>query len=313
MNGMRGTGSDRPWVGTRRAMARRAVGIGIGTSAAAVAVVSCGAPESGGMKTAESASITFMNRGGREAFAVHDKVVAAFMEKMPNIRVTTEPVIEGSWTAKLTTAIAGGTAPDTVMCAFGDFLPYCKRGDMLELESYLAKDREVKTADWFPLALDSMKYKGKIFNMPYNGGTYALFYNKELFDTAKVKYPDDTWTWDRYMEAAAQLTRDAKGTPGNGAGYDGNNVAVYGADNIQNEPSWIYWVWANGGDIYTANNREVNFRDAKVLDAIQSIADNHRRRLWPSVLVKDAATVGFRNANVAMTTWGHWNVARVRT
>jgi hypothetical protein len=26
------------------------------------------------------ATITFMNRGGRETFAVHDKVVAAFME-----------------------------------------------------------------------------------------------------------------------------------------------------------------------------------------------------------------------------------------
>ena len=303
----------RNW--SQQGASRRSLGAAVAAGAvsgAAFAMVGCG-PENNATKTAESATISFMNRGGREAFVVHDKVIAAFVEKAPNIRVNVEPVIEGTWIAKLTTAIAAGTPPDTVMCAFGDFLPYCKRGDLLELEAFLAKDKEVKTADWFPLALDSMKYKGKLYNMPYNGGTYALFYNRELFDKAKVKYPDDTWTWDRYVEAAGQLATDVKGISAVGAGYDGNNVAVYGADNVQNEPSWIYWVWANGADIYTANNREVNFRDAKVLDAIQAIADLHRRRLWASALVKDTATIGFRSANVAMTTWGHWNVARVRT
>jgi maltose-binding protein MalE len=162
---------------TRRAIVKWALSAGSAVGAALLGA--CGAP--GGdtaSKSAAPVSLTFMNRGGREAFAVHDKVVAAFVEKTPNVKVTTEPVVEGTWNAKLTTLIAGNTAPDTVMCAFGDFLPFCKRGDLVELDSFLGKDKEVKTADWFPLALDSMRYKGKIFNMPYNGGTYAVFYNR---------------------------------------------------------------------------------------------------------------------------------------
>lgn len=298
---------------------RRAAIAGAGQLLVAGLLAACGAGTTGGQpeqpaqRTAAPASITFMNRGGREAFAVHDKVVAAFMEKNPTIKVSTEPVVEGSWSAKLTTLLASGTAPDTVMCAFGDFLSFCKRGDLVELESYLAKDREVRSADWIPLALESMKYKGKIFNMPYNGGTYALFFNKEIFDKAKTKYPDDTWTWDKYIEVATQLTTDAKGVHAHEAGFDGYNVVTYGSHNIQSDPSWWYWVWTNGAEVFASSNKEANFKDAKVLDAIQWIADTHKRRIWPSVLVKDATTVGIRTGNAAMATWGHWQVARVRT
>jgi multiple sugar transport system substrate-binding protein len=302
-------GKVEPIQPTRRGVLRWS-----GAAIAGVLLAACGAQSAGEpRKTAESATLSFMNRGGREAFAVHDKVVAAFTAKTPAIKVNVEPVVEGSWSAKLTTSLAAGTPPDTVMCAFGDFLPFCKRGDLMELEQFLAKDRDVRPADWFPLALDSMKYKGKIFNMPYNGGTYALFYNKELFDRTKIKYPDDTWTWDKYIEAATQLTTDSKGVHASEAGFDGNNVALYGAHNVQSDPSWWYWIWTYGSDLYTNGNREANFRDPKVLDAIQWIADTHKKRIWPSVLVKDASPAGLRSANAAMTTWGHWQVARVRT
>jgi multiple sugar transport system substrate-binding protein len=277
-------------------------------------LASCGLQRDGDAgRTAPTAAITFMNRGGREAFAVHDKVVAAFMERTPNVKVTVEPVVEGSWTAKLTTQIAGGTAPDTVMCAFGDFLPFCKRGDLLEMGNLLAKEREVRAGDWFPLALESMKYKGRIFNMPYNGGTYALFYNKEIFDQARVRYPDDSWTWEKYVEAAAQLASDSSGRSANQAGFDGNSVSRYGAHNIQGDPSWWYWIWTYGSDLFTNGNKEANFRDAKALDALQWIADTHKKRVWPSALFRDPSPVGFRSGNIAMTTWGHWQVARVRT
>jgi multiple sugar transport system substrate-binding protein len=254
-----------------------------------------------------------MNRGGPEAFAVHDKVAAAFMETQPNIKVTVEPAVDVGYDVKLTTQLASGTAPDTVMMAFGSFLQFAKRGDILELEKLLAKDHEVHPADWYPLALESMKYKGKIFNMPYNGGTYALFYSKDIFDQRRIKYPDDTWTWEKYVEVATQIATDIKGTHANEAGFDGNNVSVYGAHNIQNDPSWWYWIWTYGSDLYTKNNTEANLNDPQALDAIQWIADMHKRRIWPSVLVQDPGPVSIRTANAAMTTWGHWQVARVRT
>lgn len=298
----------RPQTATRRLLLART-----GAAAAAGLLAACGPRTGGGeQKPTQAATITFMNRGDPAAFAVHDKVVAAFMQKTPQIKVTAEPTT-GNWVEKLTTQLAAGNAPDTVMCAFGGFLPFCKRGDLLVLDAFLSKERDVRTADWYPLALESMKYKGKIFNMPYNGGTYALFYNKDIFDQQRIRYPDDTWTWDKYVEVATQLTTSANGRRGNEAGFDGSNVTIYGAANIQGEPSWWYWLWVHGTDLYTNNNKEVNLRDPKALDAIQWIVDTHKKRIWPSVLVRDPQPVGFRQGNVAMSPLGHWNVARVRT
>ncbi|MBI3969938.1 MAG: extracellular solute-binding protein [Chloroflexi bacterium] len=139
-----------------------------------------------------------------------------------------------------------------------------------------------------------------------------LTFNKELFDQSRAKYPDDTWTWDKYVEVATQLTTDANGRHANESGFDGKNVVRYGAHNIQGHPSWWYWIWMYGSDVYSDSNKEANFRDPKVPDAMQWIADIHKKRIWPSVPVKDAQTMGFRQGNIAMTTWGHWNVARVR-
>ncbi|HEX2323802.1 MAG TPA: sugar ABC transporter substrate-binding protein [Chloroflexota bacterium] len=262
---------------------------------------------------AEAVTITFMNRGGPEAFAVHDKVIAAFAPVAPRVTVKTEPLTEGSWQQKLTTQLASGTAPDTLMTSFGGFAPFAKRGDILDLDRFLTRDRDVRPADWYPLALDSLKYQGKLVNMPYNGGTYALFFNRELFDAAQLRPPDDTWTWDRYVEAAAQLTADSSGRRSTAAGFDGDNVARYGAHNVQSDPGWHYWVWTYGGELLSRDGRAATFRDPKVLDAIQWIADANKRRLWPSPLARDAQPVDFRRGNVAMTTWGHWQVARVRT
>ncbi len=300
---------------TRRAAFRRSGALLGGVCAGAV-VAACGQSAGGTpaeRKAVGPASITFMNRGDAAAFAVHERAVAAFMKDVPEIKVTLEPVVSGTWIERLTTQLAGATAPDAVMCAYGDFLQFCKRGDFVNLDTYLSKDRDVKVADWFPLALESMKYKGKIFNMPYNGGTLALFYSKDIFDKNKTRYPDDTWTWDTYVDVGTRVTTDAKGVHANEAGFDGNNVALYGASNLQNDPDWLYWLWVNGTDLYTNNNKEVNLKDPKALDAIQWIADMHKKRIWPSVLVKDANPTGFRNGNVATAAWGHWQVARVRT
>ena len=51
--------------------------------------------------------------------------------------------------------------------------------------------------------------------MPKYHGALALFYNKDLFDAAKVDYPDDTWDYDDYSAAMRRLTvdRDDDGVP----------------------------------------------------------------------------------------------------
>jgi ABC-type glycerol-3-phosphate transport system substrate-binding protein len=41
--------------------------------------------------------------------------------------------------------------------------------------------------------------------------TLGIYYNKALFDSAGVPYPDTTWTWDQMVERARRLARDSDG------------------------------------------------------------------------------------------------------
>ena len=54
--------------------------------------------------------------------------------------------------------------------------------------------------------------KGGIFGLPQGADTVVLFYNKKHFDEAGIPYPDDSWTFEKQMEVAAQLTQKNNGT-----------------------------------------------------------------------------------------------------
>jgi ABC-type glycerol-3-phosphate transport system substrate-binding protein len=42
--------------------------------------------------------------------------------------------------------------------------------------------------------------------LPYDASVDIIFYNKDLFDKAKLSYPSKDWTWDKLLEAAKALT-----------------------------------------------------------------------------------------------------------
>ncbi len=59
------------------------------------------------------------------------------------------------------------------------------------------------------------KYNDKIYMLPAFRDVHVTMYNKGLFDAADVPYPDNaTWTWDKYVEAAKEITKLGKGVYG---------------------------------------------------------------------------------------------------
>ena len=51
---------------------------------------------------------------------------------------------------------------------------------------------------------------GKTWAIPYRADSWVLYYNKDLFDKAKVKYPDGSWTWSDYVAASKAVTAGLK-------------------------------------------------------------------------------------------------------
>ncbi|HIQ06762.1 MAG TPA: sugar ABC transporter substrate-binding protein, partial [Anaerolineae bacterium] len=89
------------------------------------------------------------------------------------------------------------------------------------------------------------------------------YYNKKLFDEAGVPYPDETWTWDTFLDAAKKLTKkDASGRVTQYAlGMEGGK--------------WELWVGQAGGTILDdmRNPSKCTLTDPKAMKGIQWFYD----------------------------------------
>ena len=53
--------------------------------------------------------------------------------------------------------------------------------------------------------------EGKLYGLPFSMNRYGLHYNKDIFDTFAVPYPEDGMTWDEAYDLARNLTRTYEG------------------------------------------------------------------------------------------------------
>lgn len=55
------------------------------------------------------------------------------------------------------------------------------------------------------------QYSGDIYALPLNTTSLALFYNKDIFDTFGMAYPQEGMTWDEVYDLAREMTREYEG------------------------------------------------------------------------------------------------------
>ncbi|MES4785598.1 MAG: ABC transporter substrate-binding protein, partial [Nitrospiraceae bacterium] len=87
------------------------------------------------------------------------------------------------------------------------------------------------------------------YGLPYDGGSMALFYNKDLFKAAGLKDldPETPATWDEILNLARQLTLDMNGKRPGESGFDPRRIKQYGLNPAQ----WAFqaYIYAWGGEV----------------------------------------------------------------
>jgi len=82
-----------------------------------------------------------------------------------------------------------------------------KKGLLASLGDRIGQSPLVDSAQYPVHLYKPWKFDGtSMFGCPENVQSMVFFYNKKLFDTAGVKYPDDTWTWEDVLAAADKMT-----------------------------------------------------------------------------------------------------------
>lgn len=79
---------------------------------------------------------------------------------------------------------------------------------MLPLDGLVARDQaEHQPDDFYPDIIESCRFAGDLFLVPYFFNVSLLYYNIDMFAAAGVALPSNDWTWEDYVEHARELTQ----------------------------------------------------------------------------------------------------------
>jgi len=180
-----------------------------GAPTAAPAAAPTAAPAAQSAPTGAQSTVRWQNRSGADVIkASQDYLDKNFAAKNPNIKVAVEPAPDGR-DAKLIASMVAGTAPDVWETWSDNVTQFADRGQVLDVEPLVKRDftaddlKDFYTWQWRDFVLPSHIR----FGMPKYVNVMVLWYNKDLFDAAGVKIPDENWTHDDYASAAIKLTK----------------------------------------------------------------------------------------------------------
>lgn len=129
----------------------------------------------------------------------------AYNKEHPNVHVTTQLTTWSEYWTKLEASATGGSAPDIITMNVLHVEEYADAGILLDLTD-AEKESDLKVNENFPAPLvDGYTVDGKLYGIPKDFDTNAVFYNKEIFDKAGVEYPSDNMTFEDFKAKCEEL------------------------------------------------------------------------------------------------------------
>ncbi|MDZ5473705.1 ABC transporter substrate-binding protein [Bacillus sp. 31A1R] len=210
---------------------------------------------------------------------------------------------------KLGVSIAGKAWPDIAPVDISGSAvssDHVEQGVIESLDSFFTED-ELK--DFYPNALDSYKFDGKLYGIPNSMTVHSMLLNLDLFKERGVEPPaNGEWTWEEFVETAKKLTFDRDG--------DGK-TDVYGVSTYILPGYYEAWpfFYMNGGNPLNADNTEFTFNSPEAVSAIQQLADLKLKEEVAPVTHGGADVGGTFQAwaneeqrTVAMQPWATWAI-----
>jgi multiple sugar transport system substrate-binding protein len=223
-----------------------------------------------------------------------DKQIAAFQASHANIKVETQISPWSDYWTKVQTAVAGGAGPDVLWMNGPNFPVYASSKALEPLNVDVSA---------YPQSLVNLySYQGKLYGVPKDFDTIALYYNKALFDKAGVAYPTGDWTWDDLRAAAKKLTITS-----------GGKVTQAGFAAIPSFQEVYFDLMAqNGGKPLSADGLKSNLNDPANCEALQFLYSIQKdgSSLSAAEMASNQWEVGnlFGAGKIAMDFGGSWRV-----
>ncbi|MBO9542829.1 sugar ABC transporter substrate-binding protein [bacterium] len=257
----------------------------------ALAVTACARPASD--------AITFSTWGSIEEIETLKPLLADFERENPDVKVKLIHIPD-EYPHKIRLLAASGTMPDVLFMESQTLSGFAHRGVLRDMGEWLERDPELKRGDFYRPVLDAMSWKGTLYGIPRDLSNLVIFYNKRLFDTAGVAYPQAGWTYETMVEKAKRLTQ--------GDRQFGIGFAPYPL-------YWLPYLWSDGGDVMDAEMRRSTLLEPQSLAAMQRYLDlRAKHHVAPTEAQVGNARMSqlFAQGKLAMMVGGRWVVPGFR-
>lgn len=191
---------------------------------------------------------------------------------------------------------ATGQQPDVILLDNPDFALFSSRGVFLDVTDQVNESSAISPESYFEGSMASVKWDDRIFGVPYNTGSIALFYNKDMLSAAGITQPPTTWA---ELAATAKTLTD----PDNGV----YGITFSAKSTEEGTFQFLPWAQMAGGDYGSIN----------VPGAVEAL------EIWVDLLESKSAsqdvltngqwdsTGTFNAGNAAMAISGPWELNRM--
>lgn len=221
-------------------------------------------------------SIEFWHAMTGKNEAALKEVVDKFNKENPD-KITVNLVYQGHYKelfSKLEGASKSNQLPALSMIYPNRLTAYVMNDLVEDLNPYIENEKIGFSKDaWndIPEFLrDNGMWNKKHHSLPFNKGTYLLFYNEDMLNKANVKVPTN---WNELKDAAKKLTKDTNG--------DGKSDTYGLAFNSSVGIDSSFWVEQAGGHLIDEENDKILFNSPETAEAFDflsgMIKDNYAK------------------------------------
>lgn len=284
----------------RPALARRSVLAGSAAALGAAGLAGCGIFDEKPVKEPDPDHKRFVMTvwGGEPDKEAYQARIDLAQKEFPDYEIVLQLIPQENYQQKVQTMISSDTGPDIMQVA-EDINVYSSRSQLVPLDDMI-EDAGVDMDKEFGPVADAYTYENQTYGIPDRSGAAILYFNKDLFDKKGIAYPDASWDWDTFADAARELT-------------EGTDVFGFGGASWW--PHWFALIEQNGGHVLDPDSGLPTINSPEAVEALQFAQDMYFKDHFAPTSV-DLSNMGpdmgadgaFEQGKLAMNSTGFWAI-----
>jgi multiple sugar transport system substrate-binding protein len=285
---------------SRRAFLRWTGVTGLTLAAAACAPAAAPGQQTAGSSegdapAAEGITLRWVTNHASVEIPGFEEVAQNFMEANPGVQIDLLNIPGGDeYYNSINTQGVGGSLPDIFYTRTFDVVPFASKGWTVNLQPLVDRD-ELDVEDFWPAEVEQMKYEGDLYALPYDFSNIGIVYNKNILDELGIPEPTGDWDWAGLFETAEQLVV-----------RDGDTITRWGMVVQPWSWAWIGILYANGGKIFTEDNKECIINSPENVETFEFFVAQREAGIYPEAGALPQGVDAFASGLVAMAFEGSW-------